>query len=85
MNRSRRIRPSRSAPFDSCPQTWTACSSGRETSSEKHVFRCLPAVRRILEARRIEYVVHRPHMSPGDLTTNKFATRSYKDQNQNGL
>ena len=49
----------------------------------EHVFRSLPAARRIVEAWRIDYNLHRPHMSLRGLTPNEFAARSRQDQNQN--
>lgn len=57
----------------------------RDECLNEHLFRGLPSVRRIVEAWRIDYNLHRPHTSLGGLTPNEFATRSRQDQNQNGL
>ena len=57
----------------------------RDECLNEHVFRNLPAARRIVEAWRIDYNLHRPHTSLGGLTPNEFAARSRKDQNQDGL
>ena len=57
----------------------------RDECLNEHVFRGLPMVRRIVEAWRIDYNLHRPHTRLGGLTPNEFATRSRGDQNQNGL
>jgi putative transposase len=57
----------------------------RDECLNEHVFQGLPAVRRIVEAWRIDYNLHRPHTSLGGLTPNEFATRSRQDHDQNGL
>jgi transposase InsO family protein len=43
------------------------------------LFRGMPMARRIIEAWRIDYNGHWPHMSLDGLTPNEFATRSGQD------
>ena len=57
----------------------------RDECLNEHVFASLSATRRLVEAWRIDYNLHRPHTSLGGLTPNEFAARSRQDQNQNGL
>jgi putative transposase len=57
----------------------------RDECLNEHVFRSLPAARRILHAWRTDYNGSRPHTSLGGLTPNEFANRSRMDHNQNGL
>ncbi|WP_129609178.1 MULTISPECIES: IS3 family transposase [Rhodoplanes] len=55
----------------------------RDECLNEHVFRNLPAARRIIEAWRRDYNGHRPHTSLGGLTPAEFATRSNKVQMEN--
>ena len=57
----------------------------RDECLNEHVFASLPTARRLVEAWRIDYNLHRPHTSLGGLTPNEFPARSRQDQNQNGL
>lgn len=55
----------------------------RDECLNEHLFRGLPAARRIIEDWRIDYNTRRPHTSLGGLTPNEFATRSKSDQIEN--
>ncbi|WGF90759.1 IS3 family transposase [Marinivivus vitaminiproducens] len=55
----------------------------RDECLNEHLFRSLPAARRIIEEWRIDYNARRPHTSLGGLTPNEFATRSGQDHNEN--
>lgn len=55
----------------------------RDESLNEHMFRNLPAAKRIIEAWRIDYNANRPHTSLGGLTPEAFAARAQKDQTQN--
>ena len=55
----------------------------RDECLNEHLFRGLPAARRIIEEWRIDYNDHRPHTSLGGLTPTEFATRSQRDHNEN--
>lgn len=55
----------------------------RDECLNEHLFRSLPAARRIIEDWRIDYNTHRPHTSLGGVTPNEFATRSQSDQMKN--
>jgi transposase InsO family protein len=57
----------------------------RDECLNEHVFQGLPAARRIIEAWRADYNVHRPHTGLRGLTSNVFAARSRTDHNQNGF
>ena len=55
----------------------------RDECLNEHLFRSLPAARRLIEEWRIDYNAHRPHSSLGGLTPNEFATRSRADHIEN--
>jgi len=55
----------------------------RDECLNEHLFRSLPAARRLIEEWRIDYNTTRPHTSLGGLTPNAFATRSGSDHNMN--
>jgi putative transposase len=55
----------------------------RDECLNEHLFRSLPAARRLIEEWRIDYNTTRPHTSLGGLTPNAFATRSGWDHNMN--
>lgn len=55
----------------------------RDECLNEHLFRSLPAARRLIEEWRIDYNTTRPHTSLGGLTPNAFATRSQWDHNMN--
>ena len=55
----------------------------RDECLNEHLFRNLPAARRIIEEWRIDYNIRRPDTSLGGLTPNEFATRSQRDHNEN--
>jgi putative transposase len=55
----------------------------RDECLNEHLFRSLPAARRIIEEWRIDYNDHRPHTSLGGLTPTEFATRSQTGHNEN--
>jgi putative transposase len=55
----------------------------RDECLNEHLFRSLPAARRIIEAWRVDYNEQRPHTSLGGLTPTEFATQSRKDLNEN--
>jgi putative transposase len=55
----------------------------RDECLNKHLFRNLPAARRLVEEWRIDYNACRPHTSLGGLTPSEFATRSRRDHNVN--
>ncbi|WHQ68565.1 IS3 family transposase [Methylorubrum extorquens] len=57
----------------------------RDDCLNEHLFRSLSAARTLIEAWRVDYNTCRPHTSLGGFTPNAFATRSRRDQNQNGL
>ena len=57
----------------------------RDECLNEHLFRGLPMARRIIEAWRADYNVHRPHTSLRGSTPNEFAARSRTDHNQNGF
>ncbi len=50
---------------------------------DEHIFRNLPAAKKIIEDWRVEYNANRPHRSLGGLTPEAFAARTQKDQTQN--
>jgi putative transposase len=55
----------------------------RDECLNEHLFRSLPAARRLIEEWRIDYNARRPHTSLGGLTPNEFATRSLWDHIEN--
>ena len=55
----------------------------RDECLNEHLFRSLPAARRLIKEWRIDYNARRPHTSLGGLTPNEFATRSRQDHNEN--
>jgi len=55
----------------------------RDECLNEHLFRSLPAARRLIAEWRIDYNARRPHTSLGGLTPNEFATRSRQDHNEN--
>jgi putative transposase len=55
----------------------------RDECLNEHLFRSLPAARRLIEAWRADYNTTRPHTSLGGLTPNALATRSEWDRNMN--
>ena len=55
----------------------------RDECLNEHLFRSLPAARRLIEEWRIDYNARRPHTSLGGLTPNEFATRSRRDHIEN--
>jgi putative transposase len=55
----------------------------RDECLNEHLFRNLPAARRLIEEWRIDYNACRPHTSLGGLTPSEFATRSRKDHSEN--
>jgi putative transposase len=55
----------------------------RDECLNEHLFRSLPAARRLIEEWRIDYNTRRPHTSLGGLTPNEFATRSQRDHIEN--
>jgi putative transposase len=55
----------------------------RDECLNEHLFRSLPAARRLIEEWRIDYNGRRPHTSLGGLTPNEFATRSRADHIEN--
>ena len=55
----------------------------RDECLNEHLFRSLPAARRIIEEWRDDYNVLRPHTSLGGLTPIEFAERSKSDQMEN--
>jgi putative transposase len=55
----------------------------RDECLNEHLFRSLPAARRLIEAWRADYNTTRPHTSLGALTPNAFATRSGWDHSMN--
>ena len=55
----------------------------RDECLNEHMFRSVPAAKRIIEDWRIDYNANRPHTSLGGLTPDEFAARSQKDQSQN--
>jgi putative transposase len=57
----------------------------RDECLNEHLFRSLPAARRIIELWRIDYNTQRPHTSLGGLTPITFANRSTTDHNTHGL
>jgi len=57
----------------------------RDECLNEHLFKTLGEARRLIEDWRIDYNTTRPHTSLGGLTPAAFATRSHKEQNENGL
>ena len=55
----------------------------RDECLNEHLFRNLPAARRLIEEWRIDYNACRPHTSLGGLTPSEFATRSRQDHSEN--
>ena len=55
----------------------------RDECLNEHLFRSLPAARRLIEEWRIDYNARRPHTSLGGLTPNEFAARSLWDHIEN--
>jgi putative transposase len=55
----------------------------RDECLNEHMFRSVPAAKRIIEDWRIDYNANRPHTSLGGLTPDEFAAQSQKDQSQN--
>ncbi len=55
----------------------------RDECLNEHMFRNLPAARRMIEAWRIDYNANRPHTSLGGLTPEAFAARAQMDQTRN--
>lgn len=55
----------------------------RDECLNEHLFRSLPAARRLIEEWRADYNHDRPHTSLGGLTPNEFATWSRQDHNTN--
>ncbi len=55
----------------------------RDECLNEHLFRSLPAARRLITEWKIDYNARRPHTSLGGLTPNEFATRSRQDHNEN--
>jgi Integrase core domain len=55
----------------------------RDECLNEHLFRSLPAARRLIEEWRIDYNTRRPHTSLGGLTPNEFAARSLWDHIEN--
>ncbi len=55
----------------------------RDECLNEHLFRSLPTAQQIIEDWRIDYNHTRPHTSLGGLTPSEFATRSWKDHNEN--
>ena len=55
----------------------------RDECLNEHMFRSLPAAKRIIDAWRTDYNANRPHTSLGGLTPDEFAARSKVDHNQN--
>ena len=55
----------------------------RDECLNEHLFRGLPAARRLIEEWRIDDNTRRPHTSLGGLTPNEFATRSQSNHIEN--
>lgn len=55
----------------------------RDECLNEHMFRYLPAARRLIAEWRTGYNTHRPHTSLGGLTPNEFATRTRNGQSEN--
>jgi putative transposase len=55
----------------------------RDECLNAHLFRTIPAARRIIEEWSTDYNEHRPHTRPIGLTPNECATRSRSDHKEN--
>jgi putative transposase len=55
----------------------------RDECLNEHMFRNLPAAKRLIEEWRRDYNAQRPHTSLGGLTPNEFAAKAKSDQREN--